>query len=749
MRRKIISILAATMMLATMPTFAFASQDEQYEGDAAQDEAVVQEEEAVDELSDEASGAAEEAEFESEAIPDEVTAEDEGAVETAATSPITLTQQKNKTTVTVHVGNLNTLKKKKKGNALRIVFKMKNGKKIAVKRTHKKKLSAIDAATKDWQIKLPQYGKYSVTVDLMKNSRKVKTLTTKTLKVIADEYNILQLRASTPVLVTTLKFLGDESYTTMESGDKIPTIIYLGRDKQYNWKALPAGWYREPYESTTSGTAAAREKALYSYVRMLKSISPKAKFHFYINDYHLDMFTDTVYKNKFRPDQYTITMVTDGSASYAWFKKTYENEENAQEKHDNMVADFLAFKKAIYAGKKYTLKYGDDPKKPLRSYAYALLDAENQEGAPTDWWVVRKSGDTFGIKDKTFQAVVTGDARITSNYINNLLAKVKAGSNEPVFKKLYNFDDSQIKDAIKDGKKPMMILGSAQSVETANPINPYVRFTMSYYGNEYAYFYKGHPGYITEDYPERVLEMTSLGMKILESSIAAELFQYYNEDLYMSGYQSSTFQNAGSEKNDCGLYNIGKKAALDNSALTYAKDMDFFMTRMTTVTDEAILGLVPDSSHDNYLVEFSDAIMESSGNDIAIWDADDAMIYYYKSEDGSYVKTSEEKGAEDVRLTMPKKQAITSLKPAKKALTVKWKKDSNANGYVIQVARNKSFTKQKKTYTVKTNSKTAYKAAKLKAKKKYYVRVCSYVKVPFTGDKVYAAWSNVKAVKTK
>lgn len=47
----------------------------------------------------------------------------------------------------------------------------------------------------------------------------------------------------------------------------------------------------------------------------------------------------------------------------------------------------------------------------------------------------------------------------------------------------------------------------------------------------------------------------------------------------------------------------------------------------------------------------------------------------------------------------------------------------------------------------KEQKTTKYKVKKLKAKKKYYVRVRTYKTVK--GKKVYSSWSKVKSIKTK
>ena len=101
----------------------------------------------------------------------------------------------------------------------------------------------------------------------------------------------------------------------------------------------------------------------------------------------------------------------------------------------------------------------------------------------------------------------------------------------------------------------------------------------------------------------------------------------------------------------------------------------------------------------------------------------------------------------------PKGTSIVKLVKAKKAITVKWKKQpakmakSRITGYQIQLATNKKFTKGKKLVTVKGYKKVSKKIGKLKANKTYYVKVRTYKTVG--GVKYYSKWSKVKAVKTR
>lgn len=106
--------------------------------------------------------------------------------------------------------------------------------------------------------------------------------------------------------------------------------------------------------------------------------------------------------------------------------------------------------------------------------------------------------------------------------------------------------------------------------------------------------------------------------------------------------------------------------------------------------------------------------------------------------------------------TAPKKKIVPAktsisgkIKAQKKGFTVKWKKQTkNVDGYEVCYSTNKKFPK-KGSVTKKVKKKTTTKLTvkKLKAKKKYYVKVRTYKVVK--GKKYVSSWSSVKTVVTK
>lgn len=102
---------------------------------------------------------------------------------------------------------------------------------------------------------------------------------------------------------------------------------------------------------------------------------------------------------------------------------------------------------------------------------------------------------------------------------------------------------------------------------------------------------------------------------------------------------------------------------------------------------------------------------------------------------------------------IPKATQIAKVTAKSKSFAVKWKKQSvQTDGYVIQYSTNKKFTKSTtKSVTVKNKKTTSQTVKKLKAKKKYYVRICTYKNIKENGKtvKLCSQWSKPKTVTAK
>ena len=101
----------------------------------------------------------------------------------------------------------------------------------------------------------------------------------------------------------------------------------------------------------------------------------------------------------------------------------------------------------------------------------------------------------------------------------------------------------------------------------------------------------------------------------------------------------------------------------------------------------------------------------------------------------------------------PKSTSIAKVSAKSKGFSVSWKKQtSKTDGYQLQYSTDKNFKgKTTKLVTISKNKTTSKSVTKLKAKKKYYVRVRTYTTVKVNGKsvKIYGDWSKAKSVTTK
>ena len=77
-------------------------------------------------------------------------------------------------------------------------------------------------------------------------------------------------------------------------------------------------------------------------------------------------------------------------------------------------------------------------------------------------------------------------------------------------------------------------------------------------------------------------------------------------------------------------------------------------------------------------------------------------------------------------IVKPKRQQITDLKLDKRNITIKWNKDTKADGYYIYYSTDYKFSNDLNKVKITKNKTTSSTIKNLKTDKKYYVKVCSY-----------------------
>ena len=125
---------------------------------------------------------------------------------------------------------------------------------------------------------------------------------------------------------------------------------------------------------------------------------------------------------------------------------------------------------------------------------------------------------------------------------------------------------------------------------------------------------------------------------------------------------------------------------------------------------------------------------------------------------GSYTLTIKLKGnyKGNIKRTfkiIPKGTQISKITPKKNGFTLKWNKQAvQTTGYEISYSTNKKFTpKTTGTATIVKNETVSKSVTKLRAAKKYFVKIRTFKTIKLNGEskKLYSSWSKVKAVTTQ
>lgn len=95
-------------------------------------------------------------------------------------------------------------------------------------------------------------------------------------------------------------------------------------------------------------------------------------------------------------------------------------------------------------------------------------------------------------------------------------------------------------------------------------------------------------------------------------------------------------------------------------------------------------------------------------------------------------------------LTNPSKQSVKLESPDEGLLNIKWKQNENADGYVVEYVKGKSF-ENAESERISDAKQDKLELKNLEVKEEYSARVCSFVK---KGEQiVYGDWSDIQTIK--
>ncbi|MDR1183810.1 MAG: RICIN domain-containing protein [Coriobacteriales bacterium] len=551
-------------------------------------------------------------------------------------------QQPNSTVVKVSVPNAASLISMGLANRMTVEAAMTYGGKTVRSAEATKSLSEVVASSSSFTMNFGTYGPFSIVTKFYLGDTLVRTDDVVTFGVVANEYNIAPLTATLPITFLSLSLWGDESIRYDNQGNIVPTIVMLERAHAWNWNKLPQGVYGLPYLSqsdlayypdsdlTALRLFLQRVAIVKDYVKGLYEISPSAVFHLYVNDYDIGLVQEILYANKIPQNQYTITALSDGTFSYTNFQQTY-NGSNASTVNQTMKSAWNVARAQAYSTGATKAPFSG---RGCYAYAWAAVDYETK----AEYWLGRPALFTSNGDGDTFGAAVRANPKARAININTMLTALKDQGPQAVaeFKALYNFNDSYFAEAEATGKQVMMFLGSRVDLE--GPFDDFARFVETYYGDEFLYYYKGHPASPTAMNPSKQAQLDSLGIIDIDSSIAAELILFFNPEIKMAGYGSTTYDAVADPDMCRGLFllppdNTMAKAIASN--VPRYSMFDFFIAAANSNADSRIRALCRSGAR-SYIVEFSDAASAAEGYDVAIWEPDATIIRYYKLEGNAY-----------------------------------------------------------------------------------------------------------------
>ncbi len=487
------------------------------------------------------------------------------------------------------------------------------------------------------------YGLFkNVKIELYKNEALYSSAICQNVAVSADHYNFAYMNGTYPVLVASLKM--DE----ITQNGSIPTFVALERNDAYNWDNLPDGVHFMPVftkDVATRGDFHGRRAEIADYIKDLYEINPDSHFSLYVVDNYIELILEFLVANGIPESNWNAVMLSDGAGTAAILSQTYGTD-NPSVKYEAMKNEWIALKKHFYRTGNYEIASSGryinsaisenyhDYYSVLARYAYVVA----KEQSNVEWWVNRlRAGENLvaiNTIDSAFCTDIVNSA--TSFYTNNLLAALTPEQTSE-FKALYNFNDQMFAKAVEENKKVMVILGTSWGGEKAT-FYEQIKLTMNFYGDDYIYYYKGHPGYPTSLYPERqqmIKQLNDEGYTLYEvdNAIAAEVILFFYPDIYSSGWQTSTFDSLESYEKAGILYGV---PYANKGSFTYGDMMNVFSTVIAAGTDT--YGDISLDANKKYcLLEYNNCadntlqVAEYNKHEIAIYNVTDDVITYYKS----------------------------------------------------------------------------------------------------------------------
>lgn len=393
------------------------------------------------------------------------------------------------------------------------------------------------------------FGKHEVTLIYQKNGKTIEKALFDYI-LTADEYNIALLRATLPVTYFSMLMTKEDS--SIKFDNTLPTIIALERATSYNWEKLYENMYPNPFsdiEKLKSNNSTDNNRfysqfvsEMQTYVKYLHNLNPESKFHIVLNDFSVDMMFKLTYENGLDENLFSVLFLSDGSGSYSYFRSVYGAEEDSS---DPSLTIYTRYEEALKSAKAKASKGDTTYIKDVQALNsssdiafFGLLPAViNDSSINVQWVVNRKNTDTFGSSDAFVEKTATSSSLLAFNLSSHSSKFTEEEKSR--LKDLFNFNITDFEAAEKAGKKIMIFLGTRLAYEKY--LEDELILMKTLFGEEYACFYKGHPGDSYNEERDKILSRQ--GITALDASIPAELFLLFKPEVEMCGISSTTFES--------------------------------------------------------------------------------------------------------------------------------------------------------------------------------------------------------------
>ncbi len=357
--------------------------------------------------------------------------------------------------------------------------------------------------------------------------------TSKEIGLSASEYNIAALNATMPVTLFSVEL-------NVISKD-IPTFIMLERTSAYNWDNLPENVYKIPgfdeYNLIDHIPGEEMHPIIYDWISDLYEINSESFFNVYYNDMWLSAALQVLKGNNIQDENYHLTLLSDGTGTSINFNELYDVE-NPYEVYNELLVEYTEFINNIKIENDDSMYNNQNIK-----YLYTMVN-ENEN---VEYWATRIQRVYFS-KDEKFQSEIDNHPRMIAKSLGTILDDMSE-EDQTNLKGLFDFNESFFEEAELNNKKVMLILGTWDQYE--NNFEEYISFLQTYYGDEYVYYYKGHPFTPTHSIEGKEEYLNEVGLIDIDSTIPAELLLFFNPEIYCSGYSTTTFESIDADKMLC------------------------------------------------------------------------------------------------------------------------------------------------------------------------------------------------------